>query len=74
MGPPPSNPPGIQTTKEVEKRERDELVESALVTQWQPGLERHRPGTPPSLQTAKDAAGRALDSLRQGLPKVSSKD
>ena len=52
-----------------------ELAESALVTQWQPGLECHRPnGTPPSLQTAKDAAGRALDSLRQGLPKVSSKD
>ena len=41
-----------------------ELAESALVTQWQPGLECHRPnGTPPSLQTAKDAAGRDLAKI-----------
>ena len=55
--------------EETEKMESDNLTESALVTQWQPGLERHRPnGMPPSLQTTKDAAGRALNSSRQGPP------
>ena len=57
--------------KEAEKMEPDKLTESALVTQWQRGLEHHRPnGTHSSFQTTKDAAGRALYSSRQGLPKV----
>ena len=32
------------------------------------------PTCPHSLKTTKDAAGRALNSLRKGLPKVSGKD
>ena len=61
--------------EEAEKMKPDKLRESVLVTQWQPGLERHRPnGTPPDLRTAKDAAGRALDNPKQGLPKINSKD
>ena len=87
-GSPFSNHPSIQTTEEMEKMEPDEPAESALVTQRQLGLERpcpnrpplpwlssgRPPHIPPSLQTAKEVAGRALDSLRQGLHTVSSKD